>query len=64
MLISAGTTFWTITEGTAKPMPAEAPDCDSIAVGTPTRRPLMSTSTPPELPGLTGASVWMMSGIV
>ena len=40
-----------------KPMPAEAPEGDRIAVFTPTTWPAMSNSGPPELPGLIGASV-------
>ena len=36
----------------------------SMAVGTPMTRPSSSTRTPPELPGLIGASVWIMSGMV
>ena len=45
--------------GMAKPMPIEPPVREKIAVFTPTRRPAMSTSAPPELPGLMAASVWM-----
>ena len=33
----------------------------TIAVGIPTSRPSVSTSAPPELPGLMDASVWMKS---
>jgi hypothetical protein len=43
----------------AKPMPIEPPERLRIAVFTPTSRPSMSTSAPPELPGLIAASVWM-----
>src|SRR5258707_8504867 len=44
----------------AKQMPCAAP---IIAVLMPTTRPLPSTSGPPELPGLSGASVWMTLSI-
>ncbi len=40
-------------------MPAELPDSDWIAVLTPTSRPALSSSGPPELPGLIAASVWI-----
>ncbi len=43
----------------AKPMPTEPPDCEKIIVLMPTSLPSMSTSAPPELPGLMAASVWM-----
>ncbi len=43
----------------AKPMPCEPPELEKIAVLMPTTRPAMSTSAPPELPGLMAASVWM-----
>ena len=46
-------------EGMAKPMPFEPPEREKIAVLTPARRPSMSISAPPELPGLIAASVWM-----
>jgi hypothetical protein len=42
-------------------MPTEPPVCEKIAVLMPTRAPRASTSAPPELPGLTDASVWMKS---
>ena len=45
--------------GMAKPMPIEPPLREKIAVLMPTRSPFMSTSAPPELPGLMAASVWM-----
>ena len=47
--------------GIAKPMPIEPPDCEKIALLMPIRLPFASTSAPPELPGLIGASVWMKS---
>ena len=53
------TTSRTMLDGMAKPMPCEPPLCEKIAVLMPTSRPSMSTSAPPELPGLMAASVWM-----
>src|SRR5262249_28962790 len=58
-LLAEATTTFTILAGMAKPMPCEPPEREKIAVLTPTRRPLRSTSAPPELPGLMAASVWM-----
>ena len=43
----------------AKPMPALAPLGLWMAVFTPMRRPALSSSGPPLLPGLMAASVWM-----
>ena len=48
----------TVSTGMAKPMPAEAPDGEYIAVLTPTSLPFASSSGPPLLPGLIDASVW------
>ena len=45
--------------GTAKPTPDEVPVREKMAVLIPIRSPSMSTSAPPELPGLMAASVWM-----
>src|SRR5579884_2208667 len=48
-------------------MPAAVlPNWGSVApsVGIPTTRPAMSTSAPPELPGLIGALVWITFGSV
>ena len=45
--------------GIANPMPMEPPVREKIAVLTPMRLPALSTSAPPELPGLMAASVWM-----
>ncbi len=56
---AALTTWRTMTAGMAKPMPAELPDWETMKVLMPIRSPFMSTSGPPELPGLIGASVWM-----
>lgn len=41
--------------GTAKPMPANAPDGLVSAVLIPSSRPVLSSNEPPELPGLTFA---------
>ncbi len=57
--IAALTTWRTMVAGMAKPTPAEPPDCDRMKVLMPIRSPSMSTSGPPELPGLIAASVWM-----
>ena len=38
--------------GIAKPMPIEPPDCEKIVLLMPIRLPAVSTSAPPELPGL------------
>ena len=45
--------------GTARPSPIPA-----TAVLMPTTRPRPSTSAPPELPGLSAASVWMTSSMM
>src|SRR4051794_25250597 len=45
--------------GTARPRPMPA-----TAVLMPTRKPRPSTSAPPELPGLSAASVWMTSSMM
>ena len=47
--------------GMAKPMPCEPPLWEKIALLIPIKFPPVSTSAPPELPGLTAASVWMKS---
>src|SRR5947199_123869 len=49
----------TIRRGVALTGPARPSPTPATAVLTPTRRPLPSTSPPPELPGLAAASVWM-----
>ena len=49
----------TTSVGIAKPIPAELPDLETIAELTPITRPALSSSGPPELPGLMAASVWM-----
>ena len=50
----------TSAEVTAKPMPTLPGTGLLIDVGIPTRRPRRSKRPPPELPGLIGASVWIM----
>jgi hypothetical protein len=45
--------------GTARPSPTPA-----TAVLTPTTRPRLSASAPPELPGLRAASVWMTLSMI
>ena len=57
--LAAATTMRTILAGIAKPMPTLPPDCEKIAELMPTSRAFISTSAPPELPGLIAASVWM-----
>jgi len=54
---SCGTIRFTVSTGTAKPMPEYEPVGLAIAVLTPMSRPALSSSGPPELPGLTAASV-------
>ena len=58
-LLAEATTTRTMLAGMAKPMPCEPPEREKIAVLIPTSLPVMSTSAPPELPGLIAASVWM-----
>jgi hypothetical protein len=55
--MSCGTTRFTVSIGTAKPTPDDAPDGLKIAVFTPISRPALSSYGPPELPGLIAASV-------
>ena len=59
MLIRLGTIRATTFAGTAKPMPTDPPLGLLIAVLMPTTRPCISSSGPPELPGLIAASVWI-----
>ena len=54
----------TSSTGIAKPMPALAPLGLAIWVLTPTSRPALSSSGPPELPGLMAASVWITPRMV
>ena len=63
-MISFGTTFLTVSEGTAKPTPELAPLDDAICELTPITRPGASSSGPPELPGLIAASVCTAPGIL
>ncbi len=63
--LSGSSTSRTVLEGTAKPtptLPLPLPPV-TIWVFTPITRPRASSSGPPELPGLIGASVWMASSI-
>jgi hypothetical protein len=48
-------------DGMAKPMPMLPPLGVNIAVLTPTTCPSPLNSGPPELPLLSGASIWMKS---
>ena len=63
MRMSCGTTRLTTSIGIAKPMPAFEPDGEIIALLTPITRPLESSKGPPEFPGFSEASVWMISSI-
>ena len=58
---SFGTISRTVSDGIAKPMPTFPPPAPAVAICefTPITRPLASSSGPPELPGLIGASVWI-----
>ena len=58
-LFAEAITTCTMLTGIAKPMPCDPPEREKIAVLMPTSRPCVSTSAPPELPGLIAASVWM-----
>ena len=51
------------SEGTAKPIPWLPPERLRMAVLMPITSPREFSSGPPELPGLTDASVWMASSI-
>ncbi len=62
--MSCGTTSFTVSTGTANPMPALAPEGLAICVFTPMSRPALSRSGPPEFPGLIAASVWTTSWIL
>ena len=53
----------TVLDGIANPMPENSPVLDLMAVLTPITLPCMSSSGPPELPGLIAASVWIAFGI-
>jgi len=55
------TTLLTVSAGMANAMPTEPPDGEKIAVLTPITLPSTSKVGPPELPLLTGASIWMKS---
>ena len=51
--------FDSVKSAIAKPMPALAPDLETMAVLMPINSPRVLTRAPPELPGLIAASVWM-----
>ena len=53
-----------ILTGIAKPTPVFCPVRLAMAVFMPIRRPWVSKSGPPELPGLIAASIWMIDLIV
>ena len=60
-------TFLTVLIGIANPIPCVGTPCgvnDIFTEFTPTSFPPMSISGPPEFPGLSGASVWMISSIM
>ena len=59
--ISSDTTKLAVFEATAKQMPCA---CGMIAVLTPITSPRDETRGPPELPGLSAASVWITSSII
>ena len=50
-----------ISDGMAKPAPANEPLFEMMKVSMPISSPCASTSGPPELPGLIAASVWIKS---
>ncbi len=54
MRINSVATRLTISTGMAKPMPADAPHPETIALFTPISRPALSSNGPPEFPGLMG----------
>jgi hypothetical protein len=61
---STGTTARTVLDAIAKPTPTFPPEpAVWICEFTPITRALESSSGPPELPGLIGASVWIASSI-
>ena len=62
--ISCGTTRAIVLTGMAKPTPAFCPVLLAMAVFMPIMRPWLSSSGPPELPGLMAASIWMIDLIV
>ena len=66
LAISCWATSWAVSIGTAKPIPTLPSDWppDSIWELIPITRPSESSSGPPELPGLIGASVWIALVIV
>mmetsp|Transcript_51309 Transcript_51309/g.127755 ORF Transcript_51309/g.127755 Transcript_51309/m.127755 type:complete len:251 (+) Transcript_51309:132-884(+) len=63
-LISLSAMLLIVWTGIANPTPALIPDVENMAVFMPIMRPLLSRRGPPELPGLTAASVWIRFRIV
>ena len=61
--IRSGATIFAMSMGTANPTPEFAPVLLTICVLMPMTRPRRSSSGPPELPGLMGASVCTTIGI-
>ncbi len=64
VLISCSATVRAVSTGMANPSPIDPPvvplpPSEAMAVLMPTTAPVPSTSAPPELPGLIGASVWI-----
>src|SRR5574339_54067 len=59
-----GATFFTISDGTANPIPEYKPVFENIAELTPITSPFKFKRGPPELPGFMAASVCMTSGIL
>ena len=53
-----------VFDGIAKPTPANWPVVEKMAELMPITSPLILSKGPPALPGLIGASVWRISGIV
>ena len=62
---SCGITVLAVSTGTAKPIPTLPPVPLPVAIWEliPTTRPRASSSGPPELPGLSAASVWITLSI-
>src|SRR5262249_60523663 len=61
LVLELGDDRLTVSAGTSKAMPTDPPEGEKIAVLTPMTLPSMSKVGPPELPLLTGASIWMKS---
>src|SRR5438128_6249472 len=52
-----------VLDGIGNPIPENSPVDEKIAEFIPTTSPLIFSKGPPELPGLIGASIWIMLGI-